>query len=172
MPETTEDQTAPLPDQRVVDALDWPHTATCELEGAVRTLAPYPDSGELQCCQAALRRAHSKIKEVIDLSAVCQEANAPANPQPPKSMAEKTEYETTESKAVVQQDRALSAAESALLKIAAGMLRPGVFLSEFAEDHPKSTPKWVIRTAEKQRAQLGKWAEQITATARSLRNAG
>ena len=51
------------------------------------------------------------------------------------------------------------------------MLCPGVFLSDFAEDHPKRTPKWVIKAAEKQRDQLQQWATKIASTARSLRKA-
>ena len=65
----------------------------------------------------------------------------------------------------------LSAAESTLIGIAAEMLRPGVFLSDFAEDHPKRTPKWVIKAAERQRDQLQQWATKIASTARSLRKA-
>jgi hypothetical protein len=65
----------------------------------------------------------------------------------------------------------LSAAESTLIGIAAEMLRPGVFLSDFAEDHPKRTPKWVIKTEERQRDQLQQWATKIASTARSLRKA-
>jgi hypothetical protein len=65
----------------------------------------------------------------------------------------------------------LSAAESTLIGVAAEMLRPGVFLSDFAEDHPKRTPKWIIKAAERQRDQLQQWATKIAATARSLRRA-
>ena len=65
----------------------------------------------------------------------------------------------------------LATAESALIGIAAEMHRPGVFLSDFAEDHPKRTPKWFIKAAEKQRDQLQQWATKIAATARSLRKA-
>ena len=72
---------SPLPDQRVVEALDWLHTAMCEMESAIRLLSPNPNSGELLCCRAALRRAQGKIREITDMSAVCQ-ANAKLSDEP------------------------------------------------------------------------------------------
>lgn len=69
-----------------------------------------------------------------------------------------------------QQVCSLSSLESTLINIAAEMLRPGVFISAFAEDHPKRTPKRVIKAAERQREQLQEWASKIASTARSLRN--
>ena len=61
--------------------------------------------------------------------------------------------------------------ETTLLRVAAAMLEPGVFLSPFREDHPKRMPRRILKAAEAQQEQLQRWATELAAAARSLRKA-
>lgn len=56
---------------------------------------------------------------------------------------------------------------AALIHIAAAMLRAEKFLSPYAEDNPKSTPKSILARAGKQREQLRLWAIELSYLVRS-----
>lgn len=56
---------------------------------------------------------------------------------------------------------------AALIHIAAAMLRAEKFLSPYAEDNPRTTPKSILTRAAEQREQLRLWAIELSDLARS-----
>jgi hypothetical protein len=58
---------------------------------------------------------------------------------------------------------------SRLTQIAAAMASSRDFISPIAEDNPRSTPKVVLRQAEKQESTLKDWAYEIGQIARRIK---